>query len=1076
MPILITTLFISLVQLLLLSYTGLGVARLLLPQRLYAYDMLLAPHMGLALIAIIGYYGANAGFTMRQILPIILILASIILVVALATSPPGSRRWLPGLPPMREFFPLLILLIATWLLQIAPILSYGTLIPIGDNWDVEFYLPLADYLKDYSYPTLHHAPANPLRDLLLTPRLASRAMGATYAQALADIVTFRDAWDSWVPMLAVIRTITLAGLYPLLREGLGARPAAALAGVALAGIQSLLLWTTYNSFGMGLGGLALLPAALLCVLLALQHNTWRTIAAAALLLGGLTCTYWPMLMAYGAAGLGIGLAVMWQHRQSDWVYVIGRGLAVLIGGSILGLLVHMRASTAFVEMFLAQTPSMGVDEFLSPAAIIGSTPFSHRGLVPATPLDQVARWGGLIAALFLLIHALVRGVAQRGIALGMVICLVAYLLGLRFVVGYPYGLLRGTSYVNTLLVGIIGTGAFALLPHRIFRRSPPPQPHSLDRREASECSSPSPSVENGAGEGMERQSASPLSTGKNPIHERFASSISVISLGMFLVLLLSSGLAAYQTYQVYADQPGVYGLESVGIRTTVANLDPQATVFISPAPELRGPYTAVWAYALRRHTLTGGMATGFHPLVNMPPQSTPDYVLLQHNEDPRTYGVSADGIRWQDARAILYEAPAERVAWLNGRPSALTEGSLVLNNTTYTRAQIGVGSIHETTPDAPLLLHASSTTLSFTPTTATEPAQRTLNLALGSFVEQHVEIDTGAVQHTLALSDGASLVHNIPIDAPITVSLRGDQAPLFVRWASLNLPQGSATTPISSLLSDTVVLGIQSQPHATGMQSTMQIANPGHHVLRIAVEIYEEVAGYHTTPAHYAWALFPAPLAGSHQIDLDVQTPSVTFNDTPISIQTGDMRDGHYFVALWVYQGEHVLGMLPCMRFERRNGQIVQPVAPLDINSAFVRMMEPANKQSVQFGTGITLRGFEIDADSIKAGDDSQVSLEWQAHTAQPPSPYLVFVQVLDEQDRKIAEWNGAAGGDWHPTPAWQPGQRIWQDIPLTIAADAAPGTYRVIIGLFDATSGERLPIGDGNTMFQIGEIEIESR
>jgi hypothetical protein len=245
----------------------------------------------------------------------VLLLALLLLAVALHREwRLGERRWWPGVPPLRELLPLVLLLAATWLLNIAPLLTYGTLIPIGDNWDVEFYLPLADYLKDYSYLTLSQAPANPLRDLLLTERLSARAMGATYAQAMADLLVYREAWDSWVPMLAVLRLLTLAGLYALLRGGLQVRPAGALAGVALAGLNSLLLWTTYNSFGMSTGGLALLPAALLLLLFALEEGRSRVLFGAAFLLAGLTCTYWPMLMAYGAAGLGIGLAVLAESR------------------------------------------------------------------------------------------------------------------------------------------------------------------------------------------------------------------------------------------------------------------------------------------------------------------------------------------------------------------------------------------------------------------------------------------------------------------------------------------------------------------------------------------------------------------------------------------------------------------------------------------------------------------------------------------------------------------------------------------------------------------------------------------
>ncbi len=278
MHILPLALTMSLALLLLCALCGAGLALLLLPPRLRASTLLLAPSLGLALLALLGFYGARAGLTMRHTLLLALLLAAAALAVAVRRRHRAGWTWTCTwraarelLPPTRELLPLALLLAAAWLLNIAPLLAYGALIPIGDNWDVEFYLPLADLLTTHSYPTLAQAPPNPLRDLVRAPPTVHRAMGATYAQAMAGIVGGWRAWDTWVPTLALLRVLSLAGLYALLRAGLGVPVLGALAGVALAGSNALLLWTTYNSFGMGLGGLALLPAALL----AAGAGAWR---------------------------------------------------------------------------------------------------------------------------------------------------------------------------------------------------------------------------------------------------------------------------------------------------------------------------------------------------------------------------------------------------------------------------------------------------------------------------------------------------------------------------------------------------------------------------------------------------------------------------------------------------------------------------------------------------------------------------------------------------------------------------------------------------------------------------------
>jgi hypothetical protein len=1002
-----------------------------LPHRLFPYELVLTPLFGLAMLAMVGYYGSNNGLTMRQLVPVALAIALFFSTLALVKEYRGERRWLPGMPPLPELLPLLLIMAAIWLLNIAPLLSYGTLMPIGDNWDVEFYLPLADYLKDYSYHTLAQAPANPLRDLLLTERLVSRAMGATYAQSMADVLLFRDAWDSFVPMLALLRALTLGGLYALLRGGFGIGRMGALFGVALAGVNSLLLWTTYNSFGMGLGGLALLPALLLCTLYALEQpiskTTFHAPIAAMLLLAGLTCTYWPLLMAYGAGGLGIGLALLWEHRKAgQWWGVVWRGGLVLLGGVVLVLPVHINAKAAFVGMFLAKTPSMGIEQFLSPMVIIGSAPFSHEWQdITVLTQTHLAR-GGLVAAAALLLAAVWQGVPRRVMAITVVLSVTAYLLGLRYIVDYPYGLLRGTSYVNTLLLGIIGAGAFWHWQPRPF-----PLPRMLT---------------------------------------------DVARYILALLLLAASLQAADKTYAVYEDQPGVYSRDMASMRAAVANLpEPTAPVMFSSAPELRGPYSGAWAYMLRQHELQGIIATGYRPMVNIPRGDVPGYVVLRDGGDPRAYGVSPNNLLWHEGQSALYAVPPNREWWVSGRESFYTEGALLQDNTTYTRAQMGVGNHSQAGPDTPLALDVGRADTG-------DSDGASITLALASFVPQQAELTLAGERRILALPAGASLYEtgSLTTTTPVSMTLRGLDAPVMLRWVSSAIPTPPPITPTitytPTLLDDTLLVGIASQPYGITATTRLQVANPGQHAVRFAVQVYEEVPGYAIVPLHYAWTVFAAPPNGTSDLHLDLLTPAFSLNGTPLPMQTGELRDGQFFVSLWVYQGEQVRRVLPFMRFERREGTITNMV-PLDLNSEFAWLPPPTEPLSVTFTGGIALRGKELSLPQgqpqAKAGEQVTVSLLWYATQAPSAQPYMVFVQMLDEQDRKVAEWNGAAGGDWHPTTAWQVGERIWQDVPLDIAADTPAGRYRVIAGLFDPTTGERLPMPDGADMLTLGEVMV---
>lgn len=1062
----------------------------------------MSPLFGLAFLAMLGYYGAHAGLTMRQILPVALVLAAIFLVAGLYHRKRTQAKDTPianSLHPA-ELAVFGLLTLGSWLLHIAPVLAYGTLTPIGDNWDVEFYLPLTDYLKDYSYQTLAHAPANPLRNLLLTDRLAARAMGATYTQAIADILTGRDAWDSWVPMLAVFRAITVGSLYMLLRGGLGIRPVGALIGVALAGTNSLLLWTTYNSFGMGLGGLALLPAALLCTIAALEPieppiiqerqdsmvrmGNWnlQAVLSAAFLLGGMTCTYWPMLMAYGAAGLGIGLALLWQHRSGDWLGVVKRSLLVLSIGILIALPVHMHAQVAFVSMFTAQTPSMGVFEFLAPTVLAGSAPYSHRGLPDSGMLATLLAWGGFAIALVLLALGTWCATAQRqrSIAVGIVLCIVLYLLGLRFIVGYPYGYLRGASYVNTLLLGIVGAGIGVGLSRVGFPKS------LLEGTKAP----PIPPARRG-----EKPDSHPCTGGlggeyRNILLKGISTPRIIGHIVLSIVLLISVGVAASRTYAIYAERPGVWSLEMAGLRAAVANLEQPGPVAISSAPELHGPYTGALAYILRKRELIGVLSTGYTSFVNTQPGIAPAYGIVYRHEDPREYGLN--DVVWHDARAALYSTPTDRLSWVSGRSNrAATESALLAHNTTYSRAQAGIGNYLHGNPDAPL---AMPDALAFptTPSTGAGTGAGTvevpstgagtgaggeyvLNLALGSFVTQTVELTIGDNSQSFTVPAGASSYHTAPLDSMsmADVSLRPHTAPIFLRWASLEANQAPESAQQTTAFDDTVLLSIASESQtATSSRTHIETLIPAGDMLRFAVEIYEDVPGYTTAPAHYAWSLFPAPREGMHTLDIDVQTPTMMFDGMPLEVQTGALRDGHFFAALWLYQGEQVRRVVPFLRFERVGG-VVQALQPLDVNMVFTRLEQPAQTlDGALFAQAIELSGFTFAETHLPPGATGRVSLLWEAK--QPlASTVMVFVQVLDNTNRKIAEWNGAVGGDWIPTTAWQPSMRMWQDIPLAIAPDASSGTYRVIAGLFDPATGERLRLPDDGDHIVLGEVVV---
>ena len=49
----------------------------------------------------------------------------------------------------------------------------------------------------------------------------------------------------------------------------------------------------------------------------------------------------------------------------------------------------------------------------------------------------------------------------------------------------------------------------------------------------------------------------------------------------------------------------------------------------------------------------------------------------------------------------------------------------------------------------------------------------------------------------------------------------------------------------------------------------------------------------------------------------------------------------------------------------------------------------------------------------------------------------------------------------FYPTTAWQPGEILNDTQRLTLPGDLKPGKYRIVAGLYDAKSGQRLSVLD---------------
>jgi hypothetical protein len=131
------------------------------------------------------------------------------------------------------------------------------------------------------------------------------------------------------------------------------------------------------------------------------------------------------------------------------------------------------------------------------------------------------------------------------------------------------------------------------------------------------------------------------------------------------------------------------------------------------------------------------------------------------------------------------------------------------------------------------------------------------------------------------------------------------------------------------------------------------------------------------------------------------------------------------------------------------------------------------NPQKLLFEDNITLVGYGLDRRQISPGDQVTLTLYWQGQRT-PSQNYKVFVHVVDDHETRVAQHDSEPQSGATPTTSWTPGQTIPDEHPLTIAPDAPPGTYKLVVGLYDGQTGRRLQlIHDGQAPTQSTAVTL---
>jgi hypothetical protein len=113
----------------------------------------------------------------------------------------------------------------------------------------------------------------------------------------------------------------------------------------------------------------------------------------------------------------------------------------------------------------------------------------------------------------------------------------------------------------------------------------------------------------------------------------------------------------------------------------------------------------------------------------------------------------------------------------------------------------------------------------------------------------------------------------------------------------------------------------------------------------------------------------------------------------------------------------------------------------------------------------IRLLGYDFPQPDLRPDETLPLTLYWQAE-AEMTTNYTVFVQLLNETGQVVAQVDAQPQAGTAPTPTWLPGEILSDPYTLTLPPTLPPGTYRLIAGLYDATTGARLPLAGQDTDF----------
>ncbi len=132
----------------------------------------------------------------------------------------------------------------------------------------------------------------------------------------------------------------------------------------------------------------------------------------------------------------------------------------------------------------------------------------------------------------------------------------------------------------------------------------------------------------------------------------------------------------------------------------------------------------------------------------------------------------------------------------------------------------------------------------------------------------------------------------------------------------------------------------------------------------------------------------------------------------------------------------------------------------------------PQSETNARFGDHITLLGYTLSDDLPQPGDALGLTLYWTTD-APLDTRYKVTVQILAPDGSLIAQHDAEPGGDRALTTTWTPGITVLDTHGLILPPRLAPGSYTLIIALYDINQPSSRLLVDGTDRYTLPPLQF---